>query len=490
MANNISALGYLMNILNISINNLSVYLNLERSTVSKWKTGVRKFSSSSSYYDWVVEYLIEQNKKTGVQTLETLYDEFFPTESKEDPQYLFKCTNMFLAKENVPAASLFAPQKTAYSSEISLYKGIDGILNSIYAFFDAVKNSKTPGKIYITETEMFFLLNNSNPEEANKIILKVIELLNLGHKIRVIYFIKKSTLQTSSVVPKNYWELMFHPNFKEYIYISPDSTQFAYSYYIFKGNLSLSIFSNKNKKLYSTLYIDTYNITAHETIYRNILSLSKVVYFDKKTNLFDTTLKVIEQNSYIHEPLCLFSNYLNRLTMSSELFCEVVEMADVPQSEKQKEITLYNLLHISNLSKTNNIRHIYVIENLEEFIQNENLGMYIGNTTKPFCVKTTKKQRIAHIENTINYLQTYDNFDVSLVHKTVYYNLDATITTVCKNNLWYYSINHSTGKVHFNEDCAMANIMYSFLISISQNTSFELNDKQSVINKLKQIASL
>lgn len=71
---NISAIGYLFKLLNISTTEISQQLYIDRTLISKWKTGSRKLLSSSPYYKKLIECLIDANKESGSVILQS----FFP----------------------------------------------------------------------------------------------------------------------------------------------------------------------------------------------------------------------------------------------------------------------------------------------------------------------------------------------------------------------------------------------------------------------------
>jgi len=65
---NLSNFGYLMDLLNISAKELSQVIHIDQTSISRWRTGVRKLSVDAPYFEEIVRYLLEK-----IRPLEVIY---------------------------------------------------------------------------------------------------------------------------------------------------------------------------------------------------------------------------------------------------------------------------------------------------------------------------------------------------------------------------------------------------------------------------------
>ena len=96
MAKNRTRFGKVMALLDITLNEISEYLHIDKTTVSKWRTGSRKLTPRSPYFDPILSLIIERNNALPQrdvykrQVLQKMYRKFYRY-SPQSLSYLVPC---------------------------------------------------------------------------------------------------------------------------------------------------------------------------------------------------------------------------------------------------------------------------------------------------------------------------------------------------------------------------------------------------------------
>ena len=68
---------YILNLLQVSPTELSLHLHIDRSLISKWKSGNRKIDVDNKYFEKLLDYLINRNVALQIRSLENLFERVY-----------------------------------------------------------------------------------------------------------------------------------------------------------------------------------------------------------------------------------------------------------------------------------------------------------------------------------------------------------------------------------------------------------------------------
>lgn len=184
-----SQLSYIMDLLDIIGTQLAAYLDLDRTLISKWKNNVRPLKTSNKHFDKVIDGLIHFNTQSKKASLERFFNQNYPQEDNNEPEYLQKCLRLWLEGEDSGAFFSLNHWKTAkdalYASKIDIYQGNKGKRSAILAFFDYASTLPSGQEIFISDVEGT-LWREENSEFNLIYHQRINDLAKQGHNITLI----------------------------------------------------------------------------------------------------------------------------------------------------------------------------------------------------------------------------------------------------------------------------------------------------------------
>ena len=89
MAKNRTQFGRIMALLDISLNEISEYLHIDKTTVSKWRTGSRRLTPRSPYFEPILSLMLEQNDAMPQKPLVGFLYDLYPDELFDNPRQIY-----------------------------------------------------------------------------------------------------------------------------------------------------------------------------------------------------------------------------------------------------------------------------------------------------------------------------------------------------------------------------------------------------------------
>lgn len=198
-----SQLSYIMDLLDIIGTQLATYLDLDRTLISKWKNNVRPLKTSNKHFDKVIDGLIHFNTQSKKASLERFFNQNYPQEDNNEPDYLQNCLKLWLEGEDSGAFFSLNHWKTAkdalYASKIDIYQGNEGKRSAILAFFEYASTLPSGQEIFISDVEG--TLWREEDSDFNLIYHRRInELAKQGHNITLILTEEITTKKPTALV--------------------------------------------------------------------------------------------------------------------------------------------------------------------------------------------------------------------------------------------------------------------------------------------------
>ena len=261
----LSTLGYLMDRLGLSTAALARRLHVDASLVSKWRSGSRRLSAKSVYFDEVCRMLLEQNPMALTDALRSLVpleepkreegergkrgdgslseaEGIWGTEgisgtggSSGTEELLYRVLND--RHFTVPKAFTIRAEALC-TAEIAIYTSGEGRRQAISDLLEIAEAMETPGELFYVDSEQTgWLLEDT--AYAREWLVRMVRLLDRG-------FVFKAALHFSVSVDKfvAFFQLcsplIFHRNARWYYHQYYDENLYWFSFFILEHAMSIA----------------------------------------------------------------------------------------------------------------------------------------------------------------------------------------------------------------------------------------------------------
>ena len=177
----LSRLGYLMDLFHVKGMELADYLHVDTSLISKLKTGKRKINTNSEICDEIVDFFIMLDKRLNYASVKGLLMEAGQASKETEASALKVLLKRWLVEEN-DANSSFT-DKTVYTTKVKIFQGKTGRRKAAQEFIQSVLLEKTAQDVYVLDWTEHYSWQSEDTEffkEWKKQYLKIAE---KGHRI-------------------------------------------------------------------------------------------------------------------------------------------------------------------------------------------------------------------------------------------------------------------------------------------------------------------
>jgi len=492
-SNKNNPLSYIMEILNISGQQLADILLVDRSLVSKWKNGSRPFNASISHFNNAILAFIKFNEQQNIQILERFFKQVIPTLDISAENWLNQALRMWLSGTLDCEAPIINKKniKCLYSTYIDIYSGNSGIQNAFLALFDYAL-SLPPGQqlLFSDFTDIEWLLEDQHFKTLWQ--QKLLEILEKGHYISIIHNTGRTAKNLSGILFK-WLPLYFYKNLTSHYYQQIDKNASAPSVYIIKGHYALmSMCSTNNEKdRYTAIYKDFFSISQMENIFHNRLTHSKELvslydYSSKNVKNFFNNISLYgekKDDSYFFTPIPIFAS------MHSNTLLHVLKDNKVNESCINKIMDIHSFINnffIQSVTKYN-IRHFHDLYSLKRYSELVEIPSLELSTISNQKIMISKKHCHLHISNLIKLLEDNENYNVSL-YSFDKLNFPRKISLWVKQNCFVYSYSHLEKKPHvLSYESMITTGFFSNFETIWNHIPIVNKDKTWVISQLKKL---
>ncbi len=487
LTNKTKAIGYLLEILNITATTLAKAIHIDRTGVSKWISGARPFGANSPHYEAVIAFIIDANKIQGQQTLEKFFSNIYPDMAQRH-ESLRTCIDKFLLQTDIPlnVYNLVAEaQGCAYYCNMPVYINASGREAAFGAILSLIEQSETQEELFLFDNEQFEWLTEDD-DKLSAAIERLRQILEKGH---IVNCISNSYYNDSYKKFSTYSYVLYsYKNFTEYHFTAMMNPKTTMTIYLLRDRATVMGY-NLNKdtgEIYTSIMRDPYSVKSNEKLLRAMMqdcAKTHAAYsLDERIIIFDAMNRVhnINEVSYIFTP------HLSFITMSEELLAEVLRINGVCGTIADMLMNLRKVHYESFYNKCLSapIRHFGHYNQIINIIQQERIyyeelsviagrDIYMGNS-----------HIRRHLLDTSKVLLTSDNFSMALMTMSLSKHQDYSCKV--KRNLYYTACQRIFKFI--GEPNVVNTIVSIFDKEWNNNIPNEYKDNKCVAQKLIDIA--
>ena len=447
MANkNISQIAYLMELLDISTQELAAHLQIARTTVSKWRTGARKLPESSPHYEQLIDYLVSKNSSYSHKPLHSLFKMVYTFDDHKENTDMRSRIRNYLGGDSaadVFGNFLYEHKKALYQTSVSVFRGIEGRKNAVSLIFDIAESFAEPCHIRILDQEQFEWLSR-DMTYMQRFIDRLYTLSKNGHTIDLCF-----TINNDTNAFRNFTALLPAIAFSKNISIGT-----MISYY----HTSLCIYAVDNKIAAIGLNATGKMPDLHTAVYSDKLSTEEyIAVFDKlkhalaqETVMTDTDareeklIQKIKSTISLVEPIYYSGRLLSITTASEDLLADIIEHNELNKLEAQRCFDYYYTMRDSMFAGGENSKGVYLLchNRLRDALSFDSLIQYELTSVVKRPVQKTGLQYRKHLKILAEKVLNDKNLNISLVPNISF--PDSIACAYIKANAWGLLFNSRT----------------------------------------------
>lgn len=436
-----SGLSYLLNLLDISPTQMAKYVHVDRSLVSKWKSGSRTIDGNSHYLNDIVEFIYYKNSELNIKTLERLFSSIYPNEvfNMNTENSVKYCIKNFILSSDL--SSTLQPTNTTshstYTTTVPIYQGKNNKRQGILDFLNHALLEQQPSKLtFVFCGELELLMNNT--KFLQSWLKKVVTLLNRGFELELFY-----SSYNDSKFFIYFSSLIFHKNCTIYKFTEPLDGYHQFSFHIlekrrlfFSLDQSIAPYSYE----YGAVYIDPITINVYTSWANRIKESASPLFVvfennDILENLSETNSSLYPQIGEKYNSSYYYTSCPSYLLMSEELYYDILCHSLSNSNEIKSHFKRFKKLKKSfarTLNESTNI-HFYHLDELIKLSTQEYI--YYSNKDTLFFphLRLTQEHFRRHLREIADYWLPKENMNIILLTKPILPN-NIHINCWCKRN--------------------------------------------------------
>ena len=417
MESNLSRLGYLMRLLEISGRELANELVIDITNISKWKNNQRKLTYKSKYSRQIAEYFLQsplQNKRAKIIELLKLS---MPDLNTDSSQQLIEALRIWLTEQESGESDILKLQPlnsqnpvNGYLTQSIIYSGYLGIEEALVEFWKYTLRVP-PGQEILLADYRDINFNIEDQARIERIMKLFINAAKYGHTIKII---DCATDEARPYLAIFRWLPM---------YLSENVEVWSFHDY-YKRETRMSTFVLPNEIVLNSLAIDSYPDEHQNMIFQDKATVgfwekSVRATLKKSQKMIETirtsdVLNMVEildrylksrQLTYMLNPVPTFRN------MSVELLASILR--DNQVEEEIMNICLEANRKIRAIRERCQYLQIYDLDAIEAAVHKERLIDYDLSAICGKEILVSKKHLRRHLEHLLN-IENTKNYSITL----------------------------------------------------------------------------
>ncbi|MEF9935071.1 MAG: helix-turn-helix transcriptional regulator [Clostridium sp.] len=487
-------LSYLLDMLNISPSKMAQHLNVDRSLVSKWKSGVRKPDINNDYFDKLIDYLLSHNSSIGLYDLENLYINLYDLSYIDDETHLRRLTKKFIINNDIYShyAEDESSAPSSYSIPVELYTGRDNRYMCIIKLLDFVEKQTNLCKLTFIYGQVLDYYMASK-EFRTLFINRILALLNHGHKLDISY---SKYEHSKFIIALN--RILFHKNCR--IFYNHLHLEYKPSISLHSIDNKLIVFSAFNKDTinncdYSAVYKDPASISAYTTIINSVKANYQPIFnilTPENARNSKYGIKVyLESKQLFNYNISTYSHSPNPViySMDDELYHSVLTNSFSNENEIQKHYNQFKLNKESYIKylENNKLIMFYPINLWTEQLKSADITYYEQPLIHFYQHRLTREQFRSHLHSLGDFLLKYDNLNICLVGEEYGYNKHHLYLWCRRNEVMCLSNATQSNNILISEDMSFVNSIYESLNNFHSLVPNQYKNRENVSNILKSL---
>ncbi|WP_394924308.1 helix-turn-helix domain-containing protein [uncultured Robinsoniella sp.] len=482
----------IMELLDISLDELADYLHIDRTTISKWRTGRRKLLPRSPYFEQVLSYFTDKNNNMAYKPLNRFLCDLYPDEEMNSPQQIHKYLKLYLSTYD--EGNTDKKQNTVILPAQQLFVGIDGRKKAFDFIISEAEKMVVPGTIKILEFEQVSWISRDIIFLQN-VVRRLFLLAERGFHIEFAF----SSMQNKIT----FWpfigalnEIRFHKNINMYV-VDVERIQglLPRIYAVADKYIGVGLDSYEpTVPMHTNLFTDPFNTHKYCLLFDHVIQLygSKVLATDSGPEI-DHILDTINYLSQRKGELLFYSNYLSITTMSESLLLEILNDNHIKGKDRERCLFYCRTLRQAMTSTSSNLLNTYNLnlDSLEKALSYEYLIEYELSALTNRQIRKTPEQYTRHLLDTVEFLESNQNIKLLILaggqqfgHSYVW----------LKRNLWSISFNTRCvpieHQVIFWDDISLVNWAIDLCTQFAKNNySVEHRQKEYNLEILRSLGN-
>ncbi|MDR0886002.1 MAG: helix-turn-helix transcriptional regulator [Clostridiales Family XIII bacterium] len=377
----VSKLDYLMKALNLSGKDVAEYLDMDVTTVSKWRNNQRKIPTKNGIARQLATFLITQEKKLGLDKIKNILQTLKADLHPEGIEQQIDTLTRWLTEEKLEPPEDFIntsiqqyTPRNGYNTNVSMFIGEDGIDEAMAEYFGRVLKM-APGKtIYLIDySGINWTIGDetSDPQIRINACMEIFRAIsNYGHKLVII------DCDTDIYRPYRaifrWMELYLLDSTEVWSCQSMPDDSYRYTTFVVENELALQCISSPNPSSIPSF-------TTHGMLYTNKETIDfyadNVAYIMKNSKrlvesiaardilaMIDVTMRNIKPNRLIY----MLNPSLTLQIIDTALLRDILQVNHVP--DDKIEVCVAASSQLRHVSDTSEYHVIYNLDILEKFV--------------------------------------------------------------------------------------------------------------------------
>lgn len=492
MAKKKTSFGTIMTLLDISLNDISEYLHIDKTTISKWRTGGRRLTSRSPYFEPVLSFFIKRNEELLQRPLIRFLYDLYPDKIFDNPRQAYEYLKLYLSADPDEGIDSETPINPPLLSNEFLV-GIDGRQRALDMVLCQAEKMMVPGTVKILEIDQMNWLCR-DVIFLEKVIARLKDLAEKNFRIEFAF----SSLQNSPIFMTFIHAVdtvRFQKNINKYVV----NTERVFGlvpciYLIEESCVSVGLNSDDPAiPIHTNFFSDQLNILKYSKMFDRVVHMygNKVLVTDNAEEI-DHILKTIDFFSIKKEDFLFYGSHLSVTTMKKELFLEVLTENNVFGEARERCLQYYQSLRLMMATTPPGYLGVYnlILGTLEKDLSYEYLIDSELSALTNRQIRKSPAQYRQHLKDTVDFLETNENVRAMLL--TGGYQKGTPCAWV-KRNMWSMAFNTTSTpseyQIIFWDDTNLVNMAINASTHfVKSNYSVEHRQKEYNLRVLRALS--
>ena len=418
MAKKLSNIGNIMDLLDISLSELSLHLHVDKTTISKWRTGGRRLTARSPYLDPILLFFMGRVQGDG--RLELFLAEHFPELGSQGGPDVIACLRRYLTAVPEPEHSVPEP---FYASDLSvapehyLFVGVEGRKQAVDRMLTIAEHLPGPATIKILELEQM----NWLCRDMGYLRHMMLRLKQLALRKFCIEFAFSTTLNSPSfrafIIMLD--DIRYDKNIKNYIVDTDRISGLLPRIYAIDGIYAAVGLDSEESHIpiHTNSFADQLNAHKYARLFDRVIQLygSEALITDKGIEL-DRVLDTVSHMATKKEDLFFYGDYLSVTTMSAPLLHEILNDNGIIGGARERCLRYYRYLRqaIECTSPSYSGFYYHSLNALESALSYDYVIDYELSAMAGRQIRKTLHQYRRHLSDTVEFLRGQEHTRILL----------------------------------------------------------------------------
>ena len=411
MARRLSSFGKLMDLLDITISDLSKHLYMDKTTISKWRSGSRQLVKRSPYFNKILDFMLAKNEQLDGRPLHALWAQMHPDAPYEQEQLRellveFLEAGAALSTQNKAGADYLGSRSMP---EFAVFAGVDGRKKALEHVLTAAEALPAPSVIKILELEQMDWLCR-DMEFLRSMMARLNRLAENGFTIEFAF----STIRDNGpfrtfIMRLN--EMRFLKAVKLYI-VDTDRLSGLLPKIYAVGDVCVAVGLESMEPA----------VPIHTNFYSDYLNVHKYgLFFNRAIELFGNAMTITDDGARISEALHMvdamsvkkqdlyyFGDYPSVTTMGDELFDEILEQNMITGPARERCLTYRRVMRacMTELPQEYYATFFWNIQAMEEAFTYDSLLEHELSALTNRPIRKTQEQYRRHVEEAADFIES------------------------------------------------------------------------------------